>query len=110
MSLTSALTAAASGLGAMGRATELVGSNIANATTEGYGRRALQLSASPLTAGVRIDGIARQVSAGLLGEVRLSAAATAAPTVLAGWSKSIEGTIGSPGSGTALSDRVAGLE
>lgn len=110
MSLTSALTAAASGLGAIARATELVGSNIANATTEGYGRRELQLSTNPLTAGVRIDGIARQVSAGLLGEVRLSAAATAAATVLADWSKSIEGAIGIPGSGTALSDRVAGLE
>src|SRR5690606_23444091 len=110
MSLASALTAAASGLGAVARATELVGSNIANATTEGYGRRELQLSGSPHAAGVRIEGIARRVSTGLLGEVRLAAAGTAHAATLAEWSTSIEAAIGTPGSGTALSDRVAGLE
>ena len=110
MSLTSALTAAASGLAAVSRATDLVGSNIANARTEGYGRRELQLSAIPYTSGVLIEGVARRVNTSVLAEARLSSAGTASAATLAGWSKSIEAAIGTAGDGTSLSDRVAGLE
>lgn len=110
MSLTSALSAAASGLGAVSRATELVTSNMSNATTDGYGRRELQLSSNAYSTGVRIEGVARLVSASVLGDVRLSAASTARATTLADWSKSIESAIGIAGDGTSLSDRVAGLE
>lgn len=110
MSLTSALSAAASGLGAVARATELVGTNIANATTDGYGRRALTLSNTAHAPGVLIGGVARHVNAGILGEARLAAAGTARATALADWSRSVEGAVGIPGDGTALPDRVAGLE
>ncbi len=110
MSLASALTAAASGLAAISRATELVGTNIANATTDGYARRELQLSSIPYASGVLIEGVARRINAGVLGEVRQSAAGTAQAGVLANWSKTIEAAIGIPGDGKALSDRVADLE
>ena len=110
MSLTSALSAAATGLTAVARATELVASNIANAGTEGYGRRELQLSSNPYLSGVRIVGIDRLVNAGILGEARLAAAGTAHAATLSSWSRAAEAAIGIPGDGNSLPDQVAGLE
>ncbi len=45
MSFGTAFASALSGLTAASKASELVSSNIANATTPGYGRRALSLTA-----------------------------------------------------------------
>ncbi|EPX82632.1 flagellar hook-associated protein FlgK [Salipiger mucosus] len=74
MSLSGALSNALSGLTANSRAATLISSNIANATTESYGRRVLSLS--PRTAGsaggVWIDGVQRQVDTGVLADRRLS--------------------------------------
>lgn len=110
MSLTSALSAAATGLTAVARATELVASNIANAKTEGYGRRELQLSSNPYLSGVRIVGVDRLVNAGILGEARLASAGTANAATLSSWSRAAEAAIGMPGDGSSLPDQVAGLE
>ena len=46
MSLTSALSNAGSGLAVAARSAELVATNVANALTEGYGRREIQLTTS----------------------------------------------------------------
>ena len=110
MSLTSALSAAATGLGAVARATEVVASNIANADTEGYGRRELQLSSSHHLSGVRIDGVARLVNTGLLSEARIASAGSGHAQTLSTWSRTAEAVIGIPGDGTSLPDRVAALE
>ncbi|EKD61720.1 MAG: hypothetical protein ACD_54C00129G0001, partial [uncultured bacterium] len=48
MSISGGLSSALSGLNAAARAAEIVSSNIANAMTEGYGRRELQTSARSL--------------------------------------------------------------
>lgn len=63
MSLSSALTNAVSGLTASARAVQVASSNIANAMTEGYATRRLDLAASTLDGtgtGVRINGVTRQ--------------------------------------------------
>ena len=62
MSFGTAFSSALSGLTAASKASELVSSNIANATTPGYGRRALSLAAQttgPNGQGVKIVGINR---------------------------------------------------
>ena len=62
MSLSGALSNALSGLTANARAAGLVSTNIANATTEGYGRRDVVLTPGPVgtSGGVRLLGVARQ--------------------------------------------------
>lgn len=59
MSISSSLNSALSGLNAASRAAGTVSANIANAMTEGYGRRELDLSARTLGgrgAGVAVTG------------------------------------------------------
>lgn len=74
MSLTGALSNALSGLTANSRAAALVASNIANATTESYGRRSLDLSSrsAGTSGGVAIDGVRRNVDTAVLSDRRLS--------------------------------------
>ena len=48
MSLSLSLSSAVSGLQASARSAELVSSNVANALTDGYGRRDIQLTARSL--------------------------------------------------------------
>lgn len=109
MSISSALIIASTGLGAVARGTEVVAANIANAATESYGRREMQTSAS-LYGGVRIDGIARMVNAGVLSELRLARADNGGAAVLANYHRTIEGTIGIPGEAHSISDRTAAFE
>lgn len=70
MSLGAALSSALSGLTANSRAAGLVASNIANATTESYGRRSLDLSSRALgsSGGVWIDGVSRNVDTAVLAD------------------------------------------
>ena len=75
MSISGALTNAVSGLTASSRMAEIVSSNLSNALTDGYGRRAVELSAAQLGgkgAGVQIDGIIRSTNPGLLADRRLA--------------------------------------
>ncbi|NVK62657.1 MAG: flagellar hook-associated protein FlgK, partial [Rhodobacteraceae bacterium] len=62
MSLSGALSNALSGLTANSSAASLVASNIANATTESYGRRTLETSSRTVgVGGVQIDGVNRRI-------------------------------------------------
>ncbi|MEM9710074.1 MAG: flagellar hook-associated protein FlgK [Pseudomonadota bacterium] len=71
MSITSSLNSALSGLVASSRSAELVSNNIANALTEGYGRREIELSARDL-GGVRVDAISRRVDETIIADRRLA--------------------------------------
>jgi len=64
MGLSSAINASLSGLQVTGKWAELTSKNIANITTEGYGRKTLQLSSGP-GGGVRVGGIQREVDVAL---------------------------------------------
>ncbi|WP_417269175.1 flagellar hook-associated protein FlgK [Celeribacter sp.] len=75
MSITSALSNALSGLNATTRAAEVVSSNVANAMTEGYGRREIELGARQIgntASGVSVVGIQRATDPVITGERRLS--------------------------------------
>lgn len=111
MTLGLALSNALSGLRATSRMAEVISANLANALTEGYGRRAVDLSAASLGgrgAGVRIDGISRGVDAGLLADRRGAEALLESRKPLTAALKGLEGDWGAEGD--RLADRIAALE
>ena len=113
MSITGALNNALSGLTAASRAAEVVSSNTANATTPGYARRDLSVSSADLGgqgAGVRVNGIIRQVNDSLLADLRLASASGGNAGLRAGFFSDLESIIGDPTSGSSLSARLAGFE
>lgn len=110
MSIGSALGAAMSGLAATSRQAAAVSSNIANAMTEGYGRRELALSVAPVGAGVRVDAERRIVDTALLSDHRLATAGSAAARASAGFQAGVEGALGVPGDPASLIGRIASFE
>ena len=113
MGMTSALSNALSGLTASARTADVISSNIANATTDGYGRRELDLSSRVLGgsgSGVHIDGVSRIVDQGVIADRRIADADLGAATTRAGFLSRIEEVVGEPGTAGSLSDRMAGLD
>ena len=111
MSITTALNNAASGLNASARAVQVVSSNVANALTEGYAARQLELSASTLGgvgSGVRVAAVTRQVDPVLLGLNRDAGAKAQAGDTTAQFWQRLEATIGLPGTG--ISAAVSAME
>ncbi|GAB4270217.1 MAG: flagellar hook-associated protein FlgK [Pararhodobacter sp.] len=114
MSLSSALNNAASGLAASARAVQVASANVANAMTDGYAPRRIDLSAVSLSGGgggVRVSGVTRQVDPILLGHVRDAGATEQASSRTADFWQRIESALGLPdaGLGAALSDFDAAL-
>lgn len=110
MSIGGSLSSALSGLTVAARAAEVVSSNIANAMTEGYGRRELQTSARVVGAtgqGVRVTGVQRQSDPILLGDRRMAEAGSGGRNVTADFLKRLEGVLGTPDSATSLGSRIA---
>ena len=99
MSIASAFNNATSGLAASARAVQVVSSNIANALTEGYAARRLDLGSATLGGGVRVLGTTRltdPVLQGLTRDAAASASAGAARNIF--WQR-VEGALGLPGQG-----------
>lgn len=113
MSLSHALGNALSGLTAASRMAEVVSNNLANALTDGYGRRQLDLSSAALGgrgSGVRIDGIQRIVDHGLLADRWRADADLAARSGTAATLQRIEDIFGAVGDDHALPARITALE
>ncbi len=108
MSISSALSNAVSGLTAASRAAEAVSSNTANAMTDGYGRREVELAARSGGAGggVRVLGEQRMVEQGLISDRRVSQAAGAEAEVEVAFLSAHEDSIGTPGESGSLTDRI----
>ncbi len=112
MSLSGALSNAFSGLQANARAAALVSTNIANATTEGYGQRSLALSpgTSGSHGGVRIDAVVRQSDPVLLADRRLSDAALGQGSTMLRFAERLESLIGETGGAGSLANRLVAFE
>ncbi|MCA3439637.1 MAG: flagellar hook-associated protein FlgK, partial [Rhodobacter sp.] len=113
MSLSLSLSSAMSGLQASARSAELVSSNVANALTDGYGRREIQLTARSLGGtgnGVGITGVVRVSDQILLSDRRVAQANMAGSTVLADAFARLEAVIGAPGDAASLGGKIAGLD
>ncbi|MGI1662073.1 flagellar hook-associated protein FlgK [Palleronia sp. KMU-117] len=113
MSISGSLSNALSGLTASARATQLVSSNVANAMTEGYGRRELSLSAR-LTggagSGVSVDGVTRIIDETVLRDRRLADAGMASADTESAFFADLQALVGIPGDEGALSSRLAAFE
>lgn len=110
MSISSALSNAVSGLTAVSRSAELVSANVANAMTEGYGRRELTLGAAVVGgqgAGVTIAGVDRIVNEAALGDRRVSDAALGYHQSRATFFSEIERVMGTPELPGSLSAHLA---
>ncbi len=113
MSISSALSNASSGLIAASRTAEVVSSNVANAGTEGYGRREIGRTSAIVggqSAGVRITGIERNVNDVAIGDRRLADAELSYSDEKLAFLKRLETTIGTPDQPNSLSSQVAALE
>jgi flagellar hook-associated protein 1 FlgK len=113
MSVTSALAGALSGLSTTSRQAEILSSNVANATTPGYARRQVGLSAAVLAGsgqGVQVMGVTRDVDRHLLGERRIAQAGGGDRDVRAEFLKRVEQALGTPDSEGSLAARLAAFD
>ncbi|MAQ81632.1 MAG: flagellar hook-associated protein FlgK [Maritimibacter sp.] len=113
MSISSALGAALSGLTAASRRAEVVSSNVANASTPGYGRRQVELGAGlvgSLLPGVTVAGGIRNEDVVLLGQRREAQAGLAYAETGAEFLTGIEAAIGIPGEPNSLSQKLTAFE
>ena len=113
MSLTGAIASALSGLTAQSTRSGIVSSNVANATTPGYGLREVELSARVVQSngmGVDVTGINRIVDNRVIGERRLSEAEAGRTSALADFYKTVETHIGTADDPQSLNGRIAALD
>ncbi|MBV1869153.1 MAG: flagellar hook-associated protein FlgK [Marinosulfonomonas sp.] len=113
MGLSATLSNALSGLTAASRAAEIVSANVANAQTDGYGRRELVLTSATLGGsggGVAVSGTFRSVDQHTIGERRLADAAVGQTGVEAAFYERLETIIGLPDDPASLSARTAQLQ
>ncbi|WP_209426179.1 flagellar hook-associated protein FlgK [Pararhodobacter sp. SW119] len=113
MSINTAMNAAVSGLTAAARGVQVASTNVANAMTDGYAPRKLQLGTAVVGGqgvGVRVLGVERQVDPVLTGLVRQAGADRAGAEAGARFWADLEGAIGDPGDAFALAGRVAAFE
>lgn len=113
MTLSTSLSAAMSGLSAASRAAEIVSSNVANALTEGYGRRELNLASRVVGQsgqGVSVQGVTRHSDAITVGDRRLAQSRNGANTATAAFMKQLESSLGTPDSATSLTGRVSAFD
>lgn len=111
MSLSGALSNAITGLTAASRSAQIVSSNLANAMTEGYGRREIALEAQHARGGgVRVLSTIRHSNPTLITELRAARADEAAQNVSSGFFAKLESLVGTADSGDSISARLADLE
>ncbi|SLN32187.1 flagellar hook-associated protein FlgK [Pseudooctadecabacter jejudonensis] len=113
MSITHSLSNALSGLTASARMAEVVSSNVANALTDGYGRRSVDLTSAVVGgrgAGVEIGGITRHVDRGIIADRRLADADLAASSTLVSTLSSLQDIVGQVGVEGSISSRITSVE
>jgi flagellar hook-associated protein 1 len=113
MSISGAMNAALSGLTATARGAEVVSTNIANAQTEGYGRREMQVTVRQMgttSMGVRVAGVVRHADPVAISDRRLASAGASARSITSDFLKRIETAVGTPDSESSVNTRIAAFE
>lgn len=113
MTLSTTLSAALSGLTAASRASEIAASNIANAMTESYGRRELQLASRQVggtSQGVEIQGVTRRVNLTLMNDRRIAEAGAAGLTAQQKFLAGLETALGNSDSAASLVSRISSFD
>lgn len=113
MSISGSLFNAYSGLVAAARTADAVSNNVANALTDGYGRREIELSAASVAgrgAGVRVSNVIRVTDAVAIADRRLAQADLGSRSVTSHALEKLETVIGIPDEAGSLTDLVATFE
>lgn len=111
MTITGAMNTALSGLAAASRGAAVVSNNLANALTEGYGRRELDLAARAGGAGgVVILGETRVTDTALLTDRRSADAALSHHGAAAAFFEQVQDVMGEPGAPGSLDALVTAVE
>lgn len=113
MTISNALNNAVTGLNAASRMAEVVSSNLANAMTDGYGKRTVDLSADQVGgrgAGVRVEGIVRTVDPIILNDRRLADADLSGQRTTSNALKRLESALGADGNTPSLATQLVALE
>lgn len=113
MSMSAAFSSALSGLTASARRADVTSSNIANALTEGYGRREVQLSPRLIGmtgVGVAVSGVMRSENPYLQGEMREASAGEAFARERSSFLTSLERMLGTSEDAGSLSARITAFE
>lgn len=113
MTISGSLSNALSGLTAAARAAEVASSNVANALTDGYGRREVNLSARSLAgtgSGVRVTGITRVIDQHIITDRQLADAQYGQTQTKLNFLTSLESAIGLPEDPNSLNARISALD
>lgn len=102
MTLSFALNNAVSGLAASSTQADLIAGNVANALTDGYGRREVALSSQAAGGGVRVDGVVRASAPAATEARRVAEAAEGAASVQSDVLARLSAAVGDPGAPDAL--------
>lgn len=102
MTLSLALNNALSGLQANTQKAEVISTNVANALTDGFGRREVALSSLATTGGVRVDGVIRASSPAVSEARRFADAAAGEAKVRSDAFAQLANAVGEPGAPGAL--------
>lgn len=112
MSITGAMSNALSGLTVTARSVENTSNNVANALTEGFARRELEISARNIGndgQGVRVVGINRMVNMTLVGDRRVADATNGEKETLSTFFNDLGTALGETGEGSLLG-RISSFE
>lgn len=113
MSITASLSNALSGLTASSRSAEVISANLANALTEGYGRREIHLESRWVGGngtGVQVVGVTRETDPFIVSQRRLASGQLAYQDGKATYFERIQVAIGKVGEAGSLTNIVNGLE
>ncbi|TNJ42351.1 flagellar hook-associated protein FlgK [Phaeobacter sp. B1627] len=110
MSLSSALSNAMTGLSAASRSTSVVSDNLANALTDGYYRRTLELQSNGAAGGVNVGSVKRMVDPAIQKSVRSAEAEYAATSVTADFYARVTDLVGSVNDGYSIAQRMTDME
>lgn len=110
MSISGSMLSALSGLNTAARSAELISSNIANALTEGYGRRELQVTVRQIGnsgQGVQIVGVSREINQALVADRRIADAKASNMNRQADFLGRFSAALGTPDDASSMSGRLA---
>lgn len=113
MSIGNAFSNALSGLNAVSRAADVVSSNVANAMTEGYSRRELELTSQTIGqsgGGVSVTGVTRYTDTVITGERRLADGEVALAETRTDFLNTFSRAIGQADEASSISGLIVSLE
>ena len=112
MSLTGALSNALSGLTASSRAATVISSNVANALTEGYGRRDVELDtrAAGTSGGVQVSGVVRHSNPQLQHDLRSADSDANYSDTVNVFRQRMEDILGTPEDTKSLTSKISDFE